>query len=230
MAAWTTAPACYAEESWQFKLTPYVWATSIEQRTDAGFLPNPIESDTSFSDLLDNLDGALLVAFKAQKERWAVSSDASYLVVSPEGDSSIDSETRSLLWDVLGWYQLSPGLDLGAGMRMIDVEIDVTPANPGLPSPDIDKNYVDFVLGARYERALTERWELSVGGDISVGGDTDGMWMGQVLLGYRLADDKTVLFGYRRLEVEFENDRSGIRRIETDLDMDGVGVGFRFEF
>lgn len=221
---------CLAQDDWEFKLTPYLWAISLDQEINASLLPAPIESESSFSDLLDDLDGAVLVAFKAQKGRWALSSDMAYMVVSPEGPASADVDTTSLLWDALGRYEVVPNsFEITAGLRFIDVDIDVSASNPALPDPNLDKDYLDFIVGAKYEVEFSEWWELSFSGDVSLGGDTDTMWMGQVMLGRRFSDSKTLLFGYRRLEVDLEGDGL-VGRISADIDIDGFGVGLRFEF
>ncbi|MGI9248122.1 MAG: hypothetical protein ACR2QI_03865, partial [Woeseiaceae bacterium] len=89
---------CIAQEDWEFRLAPYLWAISLDQEINASLLPAPIESESSFSDLLDNLDGALLVAFKAQKGRWALSSDVAYMSLSLDGPASADVDTTSLFW------------------------------------------------------------------------------------------------------------------------------------
>ena len=221
---------CIAQDEWEFKLAPYLWAISLDQEINASLLPAPIQSESSFSDLLDNLDGALLVAFKAEKGRWAFSSDVAYMSLSPEGATSVELDTKSLFWDALGRYEVVPDrIEITAGLRFIDVDIDVSTSNPALPDPNLDKDYLDFIVGAKYEAELSEQWELSFSGDVSLGGDTDAMWMGQVMLGHRFSDSKTLLFGYRRLEVDLEGD--GLAgRIGADIDIDGFGVGLRFEF
>lgn len=221
---------CLAQDDWEFKLTPYLWAISLDQEINASLLPAPIQSESSFSDLLDNLDGALLVAFKAEKGRWALSSDVAYMSLSPEGATSAELETKSLFWDALGRYEVVPNsFEITAGLRFIDVDIDVSASNPALPDPNLDKDYLDFIVGAKYEVEFSEWWELSFSGDVSLGGDTDTMWMGQVMLGRRFSDSKTLLFGYRRLEVDLEGDGL-VGRISADIDIDGFGVGLRFEF
>ena len=135
-----------------------------------------------------------------------------------------------MFWDALGHYEVVPDrFEITAGLRFVNVEIDVNTSNPALPDPNLDKDYLDLIVGAEYEVELSERWELSFGGDVSLGGDTDAMWMAQVLLGRRFSDTKTLFFGYRRLEVDLEGD--GLAGpISADINLDGFGVGLRFEF
>ncbi|MGI9325391.1 MAG: hypothetical protein ACR2PZ_09250 [Pseudomonadales bacterium] len=221
---------CLAQDEWEFKLAPYVWATALDQEINANLLPAPIKSESSFSDLLESLDGALLVAFKAQKGRWAVSSDLAYMSLSLESPANSDVETTSLFWDALGRYEVVPdSLEITGGLRFIDVDIDVNTSNPVVPDLRLNKDYLDYIVGAKYTLDLSSKWELSFSGDVSLGGDTDSMWMGQIMLGRRFSDNKTLLFGYRRVEIDLKSDGFA-GRIDTDIIMDGIGVGFRFEY
>ena len=70
---------------------------------------------------------------------------------------------------------------------------------------------------------------MLLGGDVSLGGDTDGMWMGQFLLEYEWTETRSVLFGYRRLELDLKG-TGRLGETSTDIDIDGLGIGLRFQF
>jgi len=231
LSLWSSA--CLAEGDTEYSLTPYVWAISIDQQIDNALLSNPINLDTSFGDLLDNLDGAFLVAFKAQRGRWALTSDLAFLKVSPESDSVLlDSNTdaSSTIWDALVRYEIvADQFRVGAGMRWVDVDIDVTTSSPIVSDPSLEENYLDFIVAFQYETDLSEQWRLLLGGDVSLGGDTDGMWMGQLLVQYEWTETRSVLFGYRRLELDLDG-TGRLGETSTDIDIDGLGIGLRFQF
>lgn len=225
--------ACLAQDDTEFFLTPYVWAISLDTQIDNALLSGPISLDTSFGDILDNLDGAFLLAFKAQRGRWALSSDGALLKVSPESDAVLldrDTEVKSRLWDAVARYEvLEDRFELGAGIRWVDMDVDATTSSSAVPDPNLDADYLDFIVAAQYEADLSERWRMLVGGDVSLGGDTDGMWMGQFLLEYEWTETRSVLFGYRRLELDL-NGTGRLGETSTDIDIDGLGVGLRFQF
>lgn len=55
------------------------------------------------------------------------------------------------------------GLDLFAGLRSIDVDlsVDLEPGNPAFDTTSIDAGdtFNDFMIGARYTLALSDRWD-----------------------------------------------------------------------
>ena len=119
------------------------------------------------------------------------------------------------------------GIELFGGLRYIDFALDVNfdPQDPIFDtlSLDPDKSYSDFMLGARYTWAFTERWRLTLRGDGSFG-DTDGTWNASVVGQYRVSYGEW-LFGYRHLSVEVED-----RRNRIDITLHGPMVGFGFVF
>jgi hypothetical protein len=61
-AAQTVSPS-----GWQYELTPYLWASSIDGTTRIG--PFGSSNSTSFSDLLKDLDFGLAATFEARRDR-----------------------------------------------------------------------------------------------------------------------------------------------------------------
>ena len=66
-----TAPAT---ASWQLSVTPYLWATAL--KGDARVGRTKADVDASFSDILDNLNGALMLSVEARRGRFGLLSDA----------------------------------------------------------------------------------------------------------------------------------------------------------
>jgi len=85
------------------------------------------------------------------------------------------------------------------------------------------KAFSDFMLGARYTWAMSERWGLTLRGDGS-SGDTEGTWKSSAIAQYR-AGNGVWLFGYRYLDVELKADGANIH-----LTMSGpeIGIGLRY--
>ena len=68
--------AAPASAPWQLSLTPYVWALSV--KGDVGVGRTEADVDVSFSDILDNLNIAVMLELELRKGRFGLLSDTIY--------------------------------------------------------------------------------------------------------------------------------------------------------
>ena len=221
-------------DGWAWMLEPYVWAASIG--TDMRTYQPPTEggSDSSFSDIVDKLDGVFMARVEARNDRFGGFVDFIYLGLADSREhrfleTSTDLDAR-LLDAAFSWRpggERDRGLDVYAGVRYIELDLTTrfVPDNPQFAprTLDVGDSYVDFLLGARYTWALSDRWSLTLRGDGSTG-DTDGTWSASAMGGYRTGNGEW-LFGYRYIEADFSGPNS-----DVSLGLSGpvVGYGFRF--
>ena len=219
-------------DDWEWMIAPYLWAPSIS--TDLRTNEPPAETDTSFSDIIDKIDGALLIHAEGQGEQFGMFADYIFLGLEDDKDftrirtqSDLDTQLFELaaVWSPgAGRYS---GLDVFGGLRYVDVDLQVRfdPVNPVFaPSErNFDKAYSDFMLGARYTWILSDRWRLTLRGDGSFG-DTEGTWNGSAIAQYQVKHGAW-LVGYRYLSIEVETGNSS-----TDITMNGPLAGFGFVF
>lgn len=231
------APAAQAAdgEGWEWIVAPYGWAASIGTDLQRRTPPSGgVSTDTSFSDIVDKIDGAFQIHIEGQNEQWGMFTDFTFLGLADEHDrprfhTESDLDTRlfelAAVWSPgEGRYR---GWDLFAGLRYIDVDLTVrfVPTNPAFSPTTFDgsETYNDFMLGARYTWALSDRWGLTLRGDGSFG-DTDGTWNTSAVASYRMKRG-TWVFGYRYLSVELQTGDS-----DTDITMSGPMIGYGFIF
>lgn len=219
---------------WQWMVEPYVWAASIGTDMRTFQPPTDASTDSSFTDIIDKLDGVFMGRVEGRNERFGVFADFIYLGLADSQQrrvmhTSTDLDTRlfDAAFSVRVGGERDTGLDVYGGIRYIDVDLTTrfVPDNPAFAPRTLDagRSYTDFLLGARYTWPLSDRWTLTLRGDGSTG-DTDGTWSASAMGGYRTGNGAW-LFGYRYLEAEFGNANS-----DVTLDLGGpvVGYGFRF--
>lgn len=76
------ASAGDSDPRWQFSIAPYLWAVSIKGTLDAHGVE--AEADVGFSDILDTMDAAFLIAFEARRERLSFTGNGIYLKLSDD--------------------------------------------------------------------------------------------------------------------------------------------------
>ena len=214
-----TASAAAGEDGWDWFVAPYLWAPSIS--VDLNRDTPPFGTDTQFNDLVSKIDMAALVHLEGQGDRFGVFGDVVFLSLGDSATRAVYSSDSSLdatIAEVAGVWNVEPtryeGVDVFAGVRYFDVELDVDldPANPVFSPVRLgnDASYTDFMVGARYNANLSERWGMTLRGDGSWG-DTDGSVRAWQL-------------GYRYLAVELPTAGQ-----DVDLDLSGPIVAFAFD-
>jgi opacity protein-like surface antigen len=242
-AAQTPAPS--DADAWQFELTPYLLGAGLQGTTGVGSVTSDI--DSSFSDILENLDAGFMAMFLASKGRWTFGVDGVYFKLKNEGANSWqgplgNTNTGSLevtMTEQL--YQLTSGyrvLDertrvdvIGAARyTQLDASLNLTSAGTLLPdgsrSVSGTKSWWDPVIGVRVLEPLSETWSLA--GYADIGGFGIGSELTyQLLAGVNWQFSKSVnaKAGYRYLYQDYK-DGSFV----WDMAANGfyLGAGFRF--
>ncbi|MCK7582045.1 MAG: hypothetical protein MZV65_44865 [Chromatiales bacterium] len=99
----TAAPAQAAsptQDEWQFEVTPYLFGSALSGTTGIGSVT--AEVDSSFSDILENLDSSFMAMFEARKGAWGFGFDGVYFRLKDQqtrlwqGPAGIGSATGDL--------------------------------------------------------------------------------------------------------------------------------------
>jgi hypothetical protein len=101
------APA--ASTGWQFSITPYLWATAL--KGDVGVGRTSADVDASFDDILDNLNGALMLSLEARKGRFGLLSDTIYANLEDNAATSedrlkVDATANMLIQSLAATYRV----------------------------------------------------------------------------------------------------------------------------
>ena len=228
------APLCFAfpvsaaeGEGWDWIVTPYVWAVSIDTDLETRVPPSSISSTITFDDILEKVDGAFQIHIEGQGDRFGAFADFTFLGLSDSNDRQFfrtESDLDTRLFEAAGVWNVSGerfrGMEVFAGLRWFDVDLtmQLRPVNPAFPGVTVDggDSYSDFMLGARYTWPLSERWGLTLRGDGSFG-DTEGTWNASAIAHYR-TQSGVWFFGYRYLD---SRDRNGKYHCQHHLERAG---------
>lgn len=212
-------PAVPDTSDWKFTVAAYGWAAGLSG--DVGVFGLPAQNvDLPFSDVIQNLDFAVMGLAEARKGRFMMGVDATYTnvgksVKTPYGilADKIDVTNTSLMLTGLAGYALydtdMARLDVIAGGRLWSVnnEFDVKGGKFGGASKDDGATWVDPLVGAKLRVDLAPRvyiasWAM-IGG-FGVGSDL--MWDLMGGAGYEFTDHVSLFAGYRAMSVDYSND------------------------
>lgn len=221
-----------ATAEWEKSVAFYLWSISLEG--DQVIRGNPIEVDTSFSDILSDLDLAFTVHAEFKKDRWMALFDVNWGKLGPDTPAVIeDLDVTFAFVELGGGYLLNDKLYLLFGGRYITLDVDAVIGLPApLPSLAIggDEDWVDPYVGLRYHHPIAEKWEVILRGDVGgFGVGSDLAWNVALLLERDLSRRTSLLFGAGYLDVDYE-DGQGDDQFAYDIQHRGAILAFNFSF
>ncbi|WP_439626192.1 hypothetical protein [Shinella sp.] len=201
---------------WTFAFSPYFWGAGLSGDVAQFGLPTTVHISPDFSDILDNLDFAVMAAGEARYERYSVFADVIYTKLSVgsgtprgviAGSVDVTSETFAGLAGA-GYSVLQDGpsnLDIVAGVRVWSVNTEISLHGgilDGRSASDGD-TWIDAMTGIRGRYFFDDNFYLTGWGLIGTGG-ANVDWDVAAALGYRFNDTVSAVAGYRALGVDYE--------------------------
>jgi hypothetical protein len=245
-------------ERWELSLTSYVWGTALKGDVGVGRVDTNV--DASFDDILDNLNGALMLSAEARKGRLGLLSDTVFADLGDDGETTdgrlkIDAKAKMWIQSLGGAYSigtwkladfesagpLSVSVDPYAGARYTYLNAEV---RGRLDLPDLgisarrtaetSESWVDPFIGLRTSWVLGDRWSLLLGGDVG-GISTSDQYSAEA---YGLAGYRFGLFGATTADLRLGyrvlkqkyEDGDGPSAFEWDMTIHGPVVGLKIGF
>ena len=235
---------------WQ--IAPYFWMPDVSLDTTINGDP-ALGTTVPFSDLVDKLEGALMLHAEMRGPRFGAFldiismklSDSGITPVGPGGpilgDLLTDTTLKMGLFEIGGLYRFgeaAPGsvaIDVLLGIRQVEVDQNILITLPGPAgtelNPIINVSETDFVMGGRVRGMFNDRWGYRARADYGVGG-TDGTLNLLASVGYTFGDSGlfTLDIGYRHLKMELSQGLGNGVATASDITFSGPIVGLIFSF
>jgi hypothetical protein len=231
-----SAQAAVAQDAgWTYSTTIYGWLPGMTTEVETDF--GTVETETSGSDALSNLDMVFMGTFAAQNDRWGFAGDLLYIDLSSEketplpvfGDASTGVTATALSGYALYRVTTDPSvaLDLGVGLRAFDLDVDLA-LGPGIAagfSKSIGGSWVDPLIAARMAVDLGADWSLTGFADWGGTGNGDETWQAFGSVKYAFDENWSTQIGYRHMVIAKELDG---RDVSVDLGGPVIAVSYRF--
>jgi opacity protein-like surface antigen len=244
------AQASEESDQWQFKISPYLFATSLNGTTGAAGVTTDV--DVGFDDLFENIDGAFMFVFEARKGRWGLGFDGMYSklegeksnsFVEPDGNvvsADLDVTMTQQVYQLTLAYRLHDTAKVkfdifGAGRYTqldtdLDLEVTGTEVFPGgLHSLSATESWWDPVIGARVIAPFAGDWAFIAYADVGGGGGSSSDSTYQAIAGvtWGFSESLTAKLGYRYLYQDYSDSSNGF---VWDMTMEGVYAGLDIAF
>lgn len=206
--------------NWDFMLEGYAMASTIEGDSGVGRVVGA-DVEVDFDTILENLELSAMVHAEAfYQNKWGLIFDYGFMdlasdVSLPLG-GVLDAEVHQGVLELFlarRWSLKDGHVDLYGGIRWWDndIDIDINPAIlPGSISIEIGEDWVDPVVGARWLRLLSEKWAVSVRGDIGgFGVASDSTWLVSAGAQYKINQSWKLDLKYKALWVDYEDGTPG---------------------
>jgi hypothetical protein len=243
---------------WEVSLTPYLWAVALKGDASVGRVDADV--DASFSDILDNLNGALMLSTEVRKDRFSLLSDTVFANLGDDGATSdnrlkIDATANLLIQSLAGTYRvgtwqladfagagpLAVSVDPYAGIRYTYLNTEL---KGKLDLPDLginarrtaeeDAHWVDPIIGLRTMWTLGDHWNMTLAGDVG-GTSTSDQYSAEAfgLVGYRFSlfgQDNANFLAGYRVLKQKYEDGNGRSAFEWDMTIHGPIFGLKIGF
>ncbi|HEY8960662.1 MAG TPA: hypothetical protein VIM57_00550 [Luteolibacter sp.] len=227
----TPAPITVVETpTWSYRVALYGWAQSLDGDVTVRGVAAPV--DLKFNDLLQDLDMAFMGLAEVKRGRWGLLVDVNYAHVSdsldpPFGGGSIEFHMRQWLINGYATYDIvhdgATDLDVFAGARFNSMELEL---ETGLGTRANDKQWIDPVIGLRFQRSLSESFFFRAIGDIGgFGVSSDLTWQAFAGFGWRFRSNGNALLGYRAIDTDYDHGS-----FQYDVTAHGPVLGVEFTF
>ena len=176
LAAFTANADESANRNWQFSFEPYLLAASIKGDATMGRVEG-VPIDVDFSAILETLQMAAMSRFEAQhKSGWGILFDYGFMDLGADTTVGlggvVDAGVKQGILEVLATRSVDVAvgeLELLAGVRWWDNKVKAS-FDPviieGSLGTVINEDWLDPVIGARWTRGVSERWQVQLRADV----------------------------------------------------------------
>jgi hypothetical protein len=227
--------AAAGDADWAYSATLYGWVPGMTTAIETEF--GTIESESSASDALSDIDMVFMGTFAAQRDRWGFVGDLLYIDLSNEQGTPLGlfgearAEVSATAISGYALYRLTgdPAIafDIGAGFRAFDLKVDLA-LTPGIESglsQSVGDSWIDPLIAARVTVPLGEQWSLTGFADWGGSGGGEETWQIFGSAMYAINEKWSTQLGYRFMEISKELDG---RNVSVDLGGPILAISYSF--
>ena len=215
----TLSAQAQSGDDWKYSIEPYLLGASIDGDATLGRAAG-VPVAVSTDQILENLEAAFMLNFEARFDNgWGVVFDYGFMDLGADTTVGlggvVSASVRQAILEAIATRRLDVAagrLELFGGVRWWDNRVrgSFDPAIvEGSLSTEINEDWVDPIVGLRWTRGLSDRWEIRLRGDVGgFGVGSDFTWAANAAVYFRMSERMFLDLGYRALYVDYANDKA----------------------
>lgn len=231
-------PAQQKEDDFTVIVSPYVWIPTVTGKI--GTSAQGLDFRLDAGDLLDVFEfGGLIHGEVRHKSGWGLATDYIFAnlgtgvdIVIGNVDADIDAEVHELT--IVRRIDLDRhALDIYGGIRRWDADVAIAIETFFFDDTIVTGDeWVDLIIGARYQHEVSRKWKLLFQGDIGgFGAGSDFSWNAVAGASYSLSDKASFQLVWKTLSVDRKSPAIGNGApIDLDITITGPLIGFAYRF
>ena len=222
---------------WEYSLSPlFLWAQGIQGTSQIGPVTAPL--DITFKNALSNLEATFTVHFEMKRDRLTLFGEYQYVNLAPEAEApngvTLDIGFKDTIGELGAAYWVhgteKTDWELLGGTRYTKQKLDVSVEN-GPHLLDVESDWWVGFFGGRMSAALSENWTFNGRLDYGIGsGDTNRIWNFAAMFNYRFKGWGSVFAGYKYMNYDYDNGRTGFDHYGYDASQQGPLLGLTFHW
>ena len=221
-------------DGWRHVVALYGWGAGMSGTGDIG----PVEGDVdvSFSEIVEDLEMAGMMAYRGENDHWAIMGNVVYVGLGSAKDLPLggvaDVDLDQWIVEVDGAFRFSERFEVLFGLRGYELDLAVEVRSPlgATASGEAGKNWVDPVIGARYKLPMGKAWDFVVRGDVGgFGIGSELSWQAVTHFDWRASKNVGMSVGYLLLDVDYE-DGEGADEFLYDMAIQGPFLALVLSF
>jgi hypothetical protein len=207
----------------------YGWFTFLDGTAGIGHQTQPVNVD--FDQIFDQLEFVYMGHFEGVwKQNAGFFADFIYTQLGSEKDIAGIKTKVDLTQPIAeggAFYRWTSGphaVDLLGGIRYYGLKLDVTVGDRIQADSSKSTEWVDGIVGLRWQVRLAEQWALATRGDLGFGG-SNLAWNLAAYIDWQPWTHFSFIAGYRALSVDYE-EGDGVTKFTYDMLTQGPALGF----
>jgi len=215
-------------EAWQFEVTPFFWGIAFDGTSSVNNLP-ALDVDMNIDEMFDHFNGGLAAFAVAQKGRWSLLLEATYLSLEKTQDIGaieFSQKFNTVLFMNAVAYRLptTVAIDVYGGARVM--ALNISNERNGEETLDATKSWVDPIVGMHISLPFTEKFGFDFHADMGgFGAGSDFTYMFMPVFSYQFSDLISGKLAYRWLDVDYDKDNFAM-----DMLISGPMLGVSFKW
>jgi hypothetical protein len=226
-----------SDGAWTITIAPYVWMSGVSGRITVDDVDLPV--DSPFRDVVHDLDSAGYLHFEGSRGRWGFLVDGVWIRLEPDEDlptlGKFEATMETQIYEGAGIYRFGEtgkSVELIFGLRgnIVDNEVVwVQSPVPGLSGTkgEGDRGWLDALVGARFNIALSQAWSFTNRFDIASGGSRL-TWGFTTTVLRKMTPRSSLAFGVKILDTDYVDHDDPNDLFELNTQMAGATLGVVF--